>query len=88
MLAPGLEVTAWGNAVWNRPRGGSGVTANVAGLGTLFAAPSRSDWVEYGARAAYALSPRFTAEIFANGSTGENGVGEGFQAGAALRIGL
>ena len=84
-LAPGLAATVWGGAIWSRPDEDQRLVASVPGVGTMTAGSPRERWSEFGARLAYDLRPGVTVELFADGSTGEKGVGDGAHAGLALR---
>jgi hypothetical protein len=84
-LAAGFDATLWGGAVWSRPDEDQRLVATVPGLGVLAARSERRSWAEFGARIGYDVRPGLAIELFADGSTGERGVGEGAHAGLALR---
>jgi hypothetical protein len=86
-LVAGLDATLWAHAVWADPtRDGSGVVASVPGIGTLGAFPGKRSWAELGARLGYDVARNFVVEIFADGNTGEKKLGDGLQAGLAVRV--
>ena len=84
-LSPGLEGTLWGGAVWTRPDEDQRLIASVAGFGAMAAESRRERWAEFGARISYEMAGGFLVELFADASTGEDGVGEGAHAGLGLR---
>lgn len=77
--------------VWGAWAGGFNRTANyvtsVAGAGTL--APGKLNnvaWAEYGARLGYKVSENVTADVFANGISGDANLGTRIHGGAGLRV--
>lgn len=81
-----FHASLYGAAVWSRSEDRI-VTATIPGFGMLGAVSSDDrSWFEFGARLGYDITPRLTIEVFADGDTGEDRVGEGAHAGIALRF--
>ncbi|WP_297831037.1 hypothetical protein [Thermomonas sp.] len=63
------------------------LTATVLAFGTVRPDMVRNyDWFEYGARLGYKLTEAMTLDVFANGVSGEDGIGTKIHAGAGLRV--
>jgi probable HAF family extracellular repeat protein len=84
-LAPRVDATLWGAAVYGFNRD-TELTAAVAGLGVL--APVVDDdtaWAEYGARVGYAVTEAVTFDVFVNGVSGDDDIGTRVHGGGGLR---
>ena len=65
----------------------SGLAVMVPGFGTeLPHAPGAANWVEYGLRMGFAVTPRVTIDVFADGVSGNHTVGSQTHVGGDLRI--
>jgi hypothetical protein len=81
-----VDATVYAGGVLGRRDGGF-VLATVPGFGGMAGAARDPSWAELGGR----IGIRFgaaTLELFANGDTGEKGVGKGVHAGLGVRLGF
>ena len=83
-LTPELDGTLW-IAVAKTLSASTSLHASVTGFGALAPASKNPVWAEYGARIGYKLTGNVTVDAFANGISGNQGLGTRLHVGADLR---
>jgi len=87
-LSDKLEFTAWAAGAYGFDAS-TGLVAVVDGIGRM--TPTRQGqpaWAEYGARLGVKLGPATTFAVFADGVSGDQGVGTDVRIGAGLKFGF
>jgi len=87
-LSETLEFTVWGAGAYGFDAS-TGLVAVVDGIGRV--APTRQGqpaWAEYGARLGLKIGPTTTIGVFADGVSGDQGVGTDVRIGAGLKFGF
>jgi probable HAF family extracellular repeat protein len=80
-----IDATAWA-AVANGFNTSTGLNVSVAGIGTLTPNNAGSPtWAEYGARIGYKIRPNMIVDVFADGVSGDQGIGTDVHIGAGFR---
>jgi hypothetical protein len=81
-----VDATVYAGGVLGRRDGGF-VLASIPGFGGMAGAAPDPSWAELGGRIGIRFG-RTTVELFADGDTGEKGVGKGVHAGMGLKLGF
>ena len=81
-----VDATLWGAAAWGFNRS-SDMNAGIMGVGTFVpTALDKLSWAEYGLRVGYKFTDALALDVFANGVSGQEGIGTRTHAGLAFRV--